>query len=125
MVHATTLFTNALIERKGAPTGLLVTDGFRDMLEIADATLIKLLRTNVRTPDQTLGDIWALVGAARIDPAFREDGTNARDDTLLRVGMRRQDLTSPAAAAIVIVDHEIGKRAADIDAKRIFVHLPI
>jgi N-methylhydantoinase A len=33
-VHATTLFTNALIERKGAPTGLLVTDGFRDMLEI-------------------------------------------------------------------------------------------
>src|SRR5215208_4626702 len=31
IVHATTLFTNALIERKGAPTGLLVTDGFRDM----------------------------------------------------------------------------------------------
>ena len=35
VVHATTLFTNALIERKGAPTGLLVTQGFRDMLEIA------------------------------------------------------------------------------------------
>ena len=34
VVHATTLFTNALIERKGAPTGLLTTDGFRDMLEI-------------------------------------------------------------------------------------------
>ena len=34
VVHATTLFTNALIERKGAPTGLLVTAGFRDMLEI-------------------------------------------------------------------------------------------
>ena len=30
---------------------------------MADATLIKLLRANVRTPDQTLGDIWALVGA--------------------------------------------------------------
>lgn len=33
-VHATTLFTNALIERKGAPTGLITTQGFRDTLEI-------------------------------------------------------------------------------------------
>jgi len=35
VVHATTLFTNALIERKGAKTGLITTDGFRDVLEIA------------------------------------------------------------------------------------------
>ena len=34
VVHATTLFTNALIERRGAPTGLLTTAGFRDTLEI-------------------------------------------------------------------------------------------
>ena len=34
MVHATTLFSNALIERKGAPTGLITTKGFRDTLEI-------------------------------------------------------------------------------------------
>lgn len=33
-VHATTLFTNALIERKGAVTGLITTEGFRDALEI-------------------------------------------------------------------------------------------
>jgi N-methylhydantoinase A len=30
--HATTLVTNAIIERKGSPTGLLVTEGFRDIL---------------------------------------------------------------------------------------------
>jgi len=35
VVHATTLFTNALIERKGAVTGLVTTKGFRDILEIA------------------------------------------------------------------------------------------
>lgn len=35
VVHATTLFTNALIERKGATTGLITTEGFRDLLEIA------------------------------------------------------------------------------------------
>jgi len=34
VVHATTLFTNALIERKGAKTGLLTTAGCRDVLEI-------------------------------------------------------------------------------------------
>ncbi|MGE4339951.1 MAG: hydantoinase/oxoprolinase family protein, partial [Pigmentiphaga sp.] len=34
VVHATTLFTNALIERKGARTGLITTQGFRDVLEI-------------------------------------------------------------------------------------------
>ena len=34
VVHATTLFTNALIERKGAKTALLTTEGFRDTLEI-------------------------------------------------------------------------------------------
>jgi len=34
--------------------------------------------------------------AARIETAFREDRTNACDDTLLRVGMRRQDLNFPS-----------------------------
>ena len=34
VAHATTLVTNTLIERKGAPTGLLTTEGFRDSLEL-------------------------------------------------------------------------------------------
>ncbi|MER3543638.1 MAG: hypothetical protein C4311_03290 [Chloroflexota bacterium] len=35
LVHGTTIGTNALIERKGARTGLITTEGFRDVLEIA------------------------------------------------------------------------------------------
>src|SRR5262245_57403242 len=35
LVHGTTLFTNALIERKGARTALVTTSGFRDVIEIA------------------------------------------------------------------------------------------
>jgi N-methylhydantoinase A len=35
VIHGTTLATNALIERKGARTALVTTDGFRDSLEIA------------------------------------------------------------------------------------------
>ncbi len=34
IVHGTTLVTNAVIERKGAPLGLITTQGFRDVLEI-------------------------------------------------------------------------------------------
>lgn len=33
-IHGTTLITNAIIERKGARTGLITTQGFRDALEI-------------------------------------------------------------------------------------------
>ncbi len=35
IIHGTTLATNALIERKGAKTALITTDGFRDSIEIA------------------------------------------------------------------------------------------
>ncbi len=33
---------------------------------VVDATLIKLLRTNIRTPDQTEGDIWAQAAAVTL-----------------------------------------------------------
>ena len=35
LIHGTTLATNAIIERKGAKTALLVTEGFRDSIEMA------------------------------------------------------------------------------------------
>lgn len=35
-VHGTTLATNALIERKGARTALIATEGFRDIVQIGD-----------------------------------------------------------------------------------------
>ena len=36
-VHGSTVVINALTERKGAPTGLITTKGFRDVLEIGRA----------------------------------------------------------------------------------------
>ncbi len=35
LIHGTTLATNAIIERKGARTAMLVTEGFRDSIEMA------------------------------------------------------------------------------------------
>ncbi|MSO96219.1 MAG: hydantoinase/oxoprolinase family protein [Thermoleophilia bacterium] len=37
-IHATTLVTNAIIERRGARTGMITTRGFRDILEIGGGT---------------------------------------------------------------------------------------
>ncbi|HVO89528.1 MAG TPA: hydantoinase/oxoprolinase family protein, partial [Casimicrobiaceae bacterium] len=50
LVHATTLFTNAVIERKGAVTGLITTQGFRDSLEIARELRYELYDLNIENP---------------------------------------------------------------------------
>ena len=50
LIHGTTLVTNALIERKGAPTALLATAGFRDALEIGREQRYELYDLNLETP---------------------------------------------------------------------------
>ncbi len=50
VVHATTLFTNALIERKGAVTGLVTTQGFRDTLEIGRERKYELYDLTIQKP---------------------------------------------------------------------------
>lgn len=50
-IHGTTVATNALIERKGVKTALLVTRGFRDVLHIARQTRPKLYDYYARRPD--------------------------------------------------------------------------
>jgi N-methylhydantoinase A len=50
LLHGTTLVTNALIERKGAPTALLTTAGFRDAVEIAREHRYELYDLNLDLP---------------------------------------------------------------------------
>ena len=50
LVHATTLFTNTLIERKGARTGLITTRGFRDTLEIGRERKYELYDLTIAKP---------------------------------------------------------------------------
>lgn len=51
MVHGTTIATNAVLERKGAKTALITTDGFRDILEIGRQTRPKLYALCVERPE--------------------------------------------------------------------------
>ena len=50
VIHATTLFTNALIERRGAVTGLITTRGFRDTLEIGRERKYELYDIAIENP---------------------------------------------------------------------------
>jgi N-methylhydantoinase A len=51
VVHATTIVTNALIERKGLPTALVLTDGFRDVLAIRNEHRYDMYDPQIEFPE--------------------------------------------------------------------------
>ena len=50
LIHATTLVTNGILERKGAKVGLITTAGFRDVLEIGREPRYDLFDLNLDKP---------------------------------------------------------------------------
>lgn len=51
VVHATTVVTNVLIERKGFTTGLIVTEGFKDVLYIRDEHRYDMFDPQIEYPE--------------------------------------------------------------------------
>ncbi|MQB40478.1 hydantoinase/oxoprolinase family protein [Rhizobium sp. ICMP 5592] len=51
VLGATTVVTNAVLERKGVETGFITTDGFRDMLRIRNEGRYDLYDLNIKYPD--------------------------------------------------------------------------
>tara|TARA_R110002096_G_scaffold4167_13_gene19727 strand:+ start:523 stop:2598 length:2076 start_codon:yes stop_codon:yes gene_type:complete len=72
VVHATTLFTNATIERKGAATGLITTEGFRDVLEIGRERKYELYDLAIAKPPPLAPRVWRREVAGRIDAEGKE-----------------------------------------------------
>src|SRR5438105_8130453 len=68
VIHATTLFTNALIERKGAPTGLLTTAGFADVLEIGRERKYELYDLFLEMPAPLVARPWRREVPERLAP---------------------------------------------------------
>lgn len=50
VIHGTTLATNALIERRGARTAFVTTDGFRDVIEMRTESRFEQYDLNLRLP---------------------------------------------------------------------------
>ncbi len=68
VVHATTLFTNALIERKGARTALITTAGFRDVLEIGRERKYELYDIFLTMPRPLVDRPWRREARERLAP---------------------------------------------------------
>jgi N-methylhydantoinase A len=67
IIHGTTLATNALIERKGAKTALLTTEGFRDVLEIRHENRFEQYDVNIDLPPPLVPRRQRLPVRERID----------------------------------------------------------
>jgi len=72
VVHATTLFTNALIERRGSVTGLLTTEGFRDVLEIGHERKYDLYDLHIEAASPLVPRSLRAEMGARMDAKGRE-----------------------------------------------------
>ncbi|MBI4082050.1 MAG: hydantoinase B/oxoprolinase family protein [Candidatus Lambdaproteobacteria bacterium] len=53
----TTVATNALLERKGEPVALVVTEGFRDVLRIGNQNRPRIFDLEIRLPDLLFADV--------------------------------------------------------------------
>ncbi|WP_240954394.1 hydantoinase/oxoprolinase family protein [Solimonas marina] len=56
VVHATTIVTNALIERKGLPTALVTTEGFRDVLTIRNEHRYDMYDPQIEYPEPLVAE---------------------------------------------------------------------
>src|SRR5206468_2494353 len=83
----TTVATNALLERKGEPTALFITRGFRDQLRIAYQNRPRIFDRNIRLPEMLYRKVFEVderVGAhgdvvrALDEAAARRDLAQAR-----------------------------------------------
>ncbi|HEY3187508.1 MAG TPA: hydantoinase/oxoprolinase family protein, partial [Solirubrobacteraceae bacterium] len=116
VVHATTLFTNALIERQGAPTGLITTAGFRDTLEIARERKFELYDLAIARPEPLIPRDRRLEVAERV----KADGSVKRALDRRQVQARARQLADAGVTSIAVVFlHAYANPAHEAEAVRI------
>ena len=99
--HGTTVGTNALLEGKGAPTGLLVTKGFRGIYEVAEQSRpqgpvifdIMYDRPTKLVPPSRTGEVTERV-------SFEGEVLEALDEAALRQTLR--DLRAEGVTSIAV-----------------------
>jgi N-methylhydantoinase A len=117
--HGTTVATNAILERKGARTALLVTQGFRDILMIGRQTRAHLYDQHARKPEPLVPRHLVFEVTERVGP----DGTVTLplDETALRDTIVRMVAEEVETVAITLLhsyanpEHE--RRVAEIVAE--------
>ncbi|WP_108882375.1 hydantoinase/oxoprolinase family protein [Anderseniella sp. Alg231-50] len=72
IIHGTTLATNALIERRGAKTALITTEGFRDVIEMRTESRFEQYDLNLNLPEPLLPRQMRYTVPGRIDASGTE-----------------------------------------------------
>ena len=116
VIHGTTIGINALIEGKGARTGLLTTEGFRDVLEIGRGNFLRMYDVLYRRPAPLVPRGRCLEAPERL--TARGDVLVPLDEEAVRASARRLKSEGVEAVAVVFLfsyrnpAHE--QRAAEI-----------
>ncbi|WP_043360117.1 hydantoinase/oxoprolinase family protein [Belnapia sp. F-4-1] len=113
VVHGTTLATNALIERKGARTALVTTEGFRDSIEIAWEHRFEQYDIHMERPEPLVPRPWRRGVPERI----AADGAVLKplDEAALRAvaaDFRRDGIEAVAVCFLHSFTHEAHERRA-------------
>lgn len=72
IIHGTTLATNALIERRGAKTALITTQGFRDVIEMRTESRFEQYDLNLNLPEPLLPRQMRYTVPGRMDASGNE-----------------------------------------------------
>ena len=82
IIHGTTLATNALIERRGAKTALITTEGFRDVIEMRTESRFEQYDLNLTLPEPLLPRQTRFTVSERV---------NARGEVMIALDMAGVD----------------------------------
>ncbi|MCB4320707.1 hydantoinase/oxoprolinase family protein [Alcaligenes sp. 13f] len=80
IIHGTTLATNALIERRGVPTALITTEGFRDVIEMRTENRFEQYDLNIVLPPALIDREHRYVLKERMDSNGKPLITPSPDD---------------------------------------------
>ncbi len=114
----TTLATNALLERRGTPTALLITRGFRDLLEIGNQTRPQIFDLDIRKPEPLYREVMEVDarGDAKGNILQRPDMDRLRENlrALLSRGIHSLSVVILHAYHNGELEREIGEVAQEV-----------
>src|SRR5258708_3079202 len=99
VIHGTTLVTNAIIQRAGAPTALVTTKGFRDVLDIAREHRYDMYDLLLQQPRPLVPRAWRF----EVDERVLADGSVYREPTLDDVDRMASQIQELGIRSIAIV----------------------
>src|SRR5262247_2224801 len=116
IVHGTTLVTNAVIERRGAVTGMLATAGFSDILDTGFERRYDLFDLRIKYPPPLVPRRLRI----EVDERVRFDGSIERplDEAAVRAAARRFEELGVTAVAVCFL-HSYANAAHETRAREI------